>query len=266
MSDVKAVFFDYDGLFNVGSEDAFYACFAHAIGSVGVIMAEDEIKRRVDEKWGGPGSVHLEALLAERLAELDDIIDRRSLIGEAELVYNEHVMGSLFSERVTPVAGSERVAPDLKAAYDGLQLAIITGRHHDLLREEMLRFGHDPGHYDFVRSAYGLEDGMLAKPNPHMAFEAMRELGVTPDQVVSVGDAIADIHMARRAGIENIVTVGTGHALEPAIALRHGAHFMIPDVTHLPDVIAYIQQGEPTRGPLLPGVLHLAQQSAAGRL
>ena len=41
---------------------------------------------------------------------------------------------------------------------------------------------------------------VLHKPNPHLVFEACRQLGLTPPECVMVGDAQRDIVAARRAG------------------------------------------------------------------
>ena len=69
------------------------------------------------------------------------------------------------------------------------------------------------------------------KPHPFMVLEAMRAVGVEPDQTAMVGDAIHDIHMGREAGVRTHgVTWGFGehHELESA-----GAHHIHTEMRSL---------------------------------
>jgi HAD superfamily hydrolase (TIGR01509 family) len=54
------------------------------------------------------------------------------------------------------------------------------------------------------------DDGVALKPAPDMALEICRRLGIDPSQVVMVGDTVADMQMARRAGLGLAVGVTSG--------------------------------------------------------
>ena len=54
---------------------------------------------------------------------------------------------------------------------------------------------------DTVEVAIGEREDIRRKPAPDTVFEAMRQLGVTADDTVYVGDSEVDVATARNAGI-----------------------------------------------------------------
>ncbi|WP_328645751.1 HAD-IA family hydrolase [Amycolatopsis sp. NBC_00348] len=59
---------------------------------------------------------------------------------------------------------------------------------------------------DFV-SGRRNADVTLLKPNPHLLYEAIRTLAVTPQECSFIGDSISDIDAARSAGVYSIAYV-----------------------------------------------------------
>ena len=105
-------------------------------------------------------------------------------------------------------------------------MAVATGKSHKGI--EAIFKTHDLGQY--FDTIWCADDGP-GKPNPFMVLEAMRAVGVEPDQTVMVGDAIHDIYMGNAAGVTTHgVTWGFGehHELEAA-----GAHHIHGDMTTL---------------------------------
>lgn len=72
------------------------------------------------------------------------------------------------------------------------------------------------------------DDGLPQKPAPDMALEACRRLGVPPSEAIMIGDTIADLQMARRAGLAMAVGVTSG-ALTAELLAPH-ADAVVRDV------------------------------------
>jgi len=85
---------------------------------------------------------------------------------------------------------------------------------------------------DFVA---GYDSGHGRKPGPGMVLAFCRAMGLEPASVAVVGDNGHDMEMGRSAGAGLLVGVlsGTGlaHDLEPE------AHYLLPDISHLPDLL-----------------------------
>ena len=60
------------------------------------------------------------------------------------------------------------------------------------------------------------DDGAF-KPDPEAFLAALRELEVTPDQAIVVGDTHLDLLAAHRARIEEIILVGTKEWMKPLL-------------------------------------------------
>lgn len=87
-----------------------------------------------------------------------------------------------------------------------VHLAVATGKTSAGLTRSLKATGLD-GRFCATRCA----DQTEPKPHPAMLLELMREVGVTPDRTLMVGDTTHDLAMARAAGTA-------------AVALTHGAH------------------------------------------
>lgn len=97
-------------------------------------------------------------------------------------------------------------------------LALATGKSHKGIEAVFKR--HGIGRY--FDTIWCADDGP-GKPHPFMVLEAMKAVGVEPDQTAMVGDAIFDIQMGNAAGVTTHgVTWGFGeqHELE-AVGAHH---------------------------------------------
>jgi HAD superfamily hydrolase (TIGR01549 family) len=79
------------------------------------------------------------------------------------------------------------------------------------------------------------DDGVPLKPDPEMALEICRRVGVQPHEAIMVGDTVADMQMARRAGLACAVGVTSGAV--PGALLAPHADVVIADV-HAIEVIS----------------------------
>lgn len=83
------------------------------------------------------------------------------------------------------------------------------------------------------------EECPRGKPDPYPYQEAMRQLGVTPNQAVAFEDSPSGTRAARRSGA---YTVGIRSGLDDHTLRQAGAHVTLQDFTDpaLPDILARI--------------------------
>ncbi|MBE7054765.1 MAG: HAD family hydrolase [Ruminococcaceae bacterium] len=87
---------------------------------------------------------------------------------------------------------------------------------------------------NFFDKVYTSDQGFPAKPNPHCILKYCQETGISPDDMVMVGDTMNDIIFARNAGIKVIVV---GKTKESRELLESCADAFIPDISFIFDVI-----------------------------
>jgi len=86
----------------------------------------------------------------------------------------------------------------------GVLLGVATGKSRAGL-DRVLTQRDMHGHFDATRCA----DETFSKPHPAMLLEIMDALGLSPHEVLMVGDTCHDMQMARNAGVDGLgVTYG----------------------------------------------------------
>jgi HAD superfamily hydrolase (TIGR01509 family) len=95
----------------------------------------------------------------------------------------------------------------------GVLCALITNNSRQSV-ERVLR--RHPLSFDLVRTR---EDG-VPKPEPDLFLAALNGLGVAPHEAVAVGDAHLDVLAAHRAGIREVVLVGSPDWMKRQIPLE----------------------------------------------
>ncbi|WP_334075620.1 HAD family hydrolase [Paenibacillus sp. A14] len=84
----------------------------------------------------------------------------------------------------------------------GLRLGVVTS---DTTSEALKHLGW-LGFRGRFQSVVGRERVVKGKPDPEMAFLAMRELGIAPEECIVIGDSNADMVMGKQAGVA--LTIG----------------------------------------------------------
>ncbi len=72
------------------------------------------------------------------------------------------------------------------------------------------------------------------KPNPKCIKKYSAESGIAPDNMIMVGDTMTDVRFARNCGM---AVIGIGETEQKAERLRPHADAVIPDISHVIDVI-----------------------------
>lgn len=118
--------------------------------------------------------------------------------------------GTLFRHGRSSVEVVEGMVPLIRAlATRGWHIGLATmasRRRVDIL---LRAFGLEDS-FDVVKTA---DDGP-SKPAPHILFEAMAELGISPDNTVMIGDSPCDMEFARNAGVSAIGVTWSGTSIE----------------------------------------------------
>lgn len=219
---IKLIVFDWDDVFTRGSIAGYYACYHEALKAVGVQLPPHEEDRRIKAKWGAGGYRQLEYLLQET----------PELVDEAFAVYTKHAHGQTFVNKLRIVPGSQQLLARLAKKYT---LAVATGAHPQVLREQVMPAFAIPDVFAEVITIYDLDDMAHAKPHPYMVEQIMKHQQIPSDQTILVGDAPSDMQMARSANVEPIAVL-TGH-LNRQQAQDLDIKYIIKDVTHLEEIL-----------------------------
>jgi phosphoglycolate phosphatase-like HAD superfamily hydrolase len=222
---IKLLIFDWDDVFTLGSKEGYIHCYHETLVELGVKLDPEEEHRRIMAAWSKPHREELRGLLEERLELLDEACE----------IYEDKFFGGVFVGALTYVDGANDLLERLALNY---KLAVATGAHPRVLREQVMpRFGV-PKVFAQIVSAYDINDAEKQKPHPHMLERIMHEQGATPDETVMVGDAASDVMMAHNAGVTPVVVL-TGHLdREQAVAL--GVELIVDDVTGVEAVLVNV--------------------------
>lgn len=73
------------------------------------------------------------------------------------------------------------------------------------------------GRHDLTFDTVLTRDDGAFKPNPEAFVATLKQLEMTPDQAIVIGDTHLDLLAAYRAGIRNVVLVGTKEWMKPLL-------------------------------------------------
>ncbi|MEO8570358.1 MAG: HAD family hydrolase [Chloroflexota bacterium] len=126
---------------------------------------------------------------------------------------------------------------DLRALFDwlhetGRRVAVATSDDRDPTERTLLALGIA----DAVDATVCADDGIAVKPAPEMLLHLCVALGVRPERTAVVGDAPADLQMARSAGAGMSIGVLTG--VGGRVDLEPFADVVIDSVEHLREHLA----------------------------
>ena len=101
----------------------------------------------------------------------------------------------------TPTADLVRTLSDVPDLFRrlnqaGVKIAIVTSDDHAMAFETLALLGVS----DLVSAVIGGDDDIPMKPEPNAFLHVCEQLGVSPARAVMVGDTVADLMMAGRAG------------------------------------------------------------------
>ncbi len=201
------ILFDLDGTL-IDSGPIIVASMRHA--SVTVLGREPD-EERVRAAIGGPG-------LTAQMRDLDP--DRVDELVAAYRAHNEPLHATLES-----FDGALELLIELRRR--GHSLGIVTAKR---VATVQLAFDRFPVLRESTDVLVGAEDTERHKPDPEPVLEALRRIGVRPEQAVYVGDSPFDIRAGKAAGTF-AVAVGWGgiHPAERLLAEEPDAFVQRPE-------------------------------------
>ncbi len=240
---IKAAFFDLDGTL-VNSIGGLKA-------SMNLVMKKfgyNEISAEQTKQYVGNGyrkftecalkatadSLYAKAEKAERKnpdvameleMEADDVLASFDDACEEYLkVYAEH-----YLDDSAPYPGMVETLKQLKAK--GIKLACITNKPK-VPTDKTLAEAFGEGYFDYVVC----DDGIVPrKPDPTGCHNAMKALGVNPDEVVYLGDTKTDMQTAVNAGL---TSVGCLYGFRDEAELKaNGANYLIKEPLELLPIV-----------------------------
>jgi|GEM_PF-3767749 len=231
----KLIIFDFDGVFNLESMEAYYHTYGVAMFESGVDLDAEVQREVIDRAWGSSHKEIILELLREAAGGTRDpdsvpVVDPEFFKSVVERY--EEILADDFCEMIKPVPGAALMLGRLANRYT---LALNTAADPAVLLEQVMpKLKIEPEMFQGgMMMALDLVDDRRAKPKPHpyTTKKIMERNGVEPEQAIMVGDSGSDIETALYAGIDDIYVPLTGK-LTAAEAAEYGVK-VIPDVTYL---------------------------------
>lgn len=176
----NCLIFDFDGTL-ADTQEGIIRTFQETIRIMGLPVPDRE---RVKSTIGL-------ALKDGLQAGVDGMSDEQAT--EACVIYRR-----IFPEIAIPcITAFEGAGPLLSQLKEkGYRLAVATSRSHHSLDSLINRLGFD----GFFEGLYGAEDVVNHKPAPDLVLLILKEFGISPDEVLVIGDATYDLLMGQAAG------------------------------------------------------------------
>ena len=181
MSQIKAILFDLDGTINNTVTDLAQSV-NYALNKNGLPTHEEDAYKL----FAGNGMrVMVQRAMPEGLKE-GELFEK--VVADYAEYYAVHSM-----DNTAPYSGIPELLSELRNR--GYMLAVVTNKP-DVQAKPLLEAMY-PATFDAI---IGQTDATPAKPDPTMPLEAMRLLGVTPQECVFVGDSGVDIQTGINSG------------------------------------------------------------------
>lgn len=116
----------------------------------------------------------------------------------------------------------------------GIALAVFSNKPHIFCREMTDYLFPDIVFTEVI----GQREGIPTKPDPAGAYDIAKNLGVSPDNIVFLGDSTIDIATARNAGMIQVAANWGYHDL-PALEGEKPTHIIL-DIRELPSLLQKI--------------------------
>jgi len=172
---IKAVLFDMDGTI-VDAFPPIIRALNQTFTEFGLpTMSDTDIKRHT-----GKGDCSMTALFGER----------KIAAGIRFLEIHDED----YLDRITPLAGAESLFKWL--TDKNIPIAIVTSKSQKRAEAQLEVLGWS----GYFKSVIGKLEGRPEKPDPAPVLLACKELGISPEVSIMLGDGLADMKAAQRAG------------------------------------------------------------------
>ncbi len=211
---MKLIAWDFDGTL-VDSRPLIEAGMAHALDALG-------LPRSVMAEWLKYVGLPVEAGIRNTFGPLgldyDVVLKAYRSFGHVDHEY-----------LLQPFEGIPGLLAELRER--GQRMAVATSKRTVPLMRQLARFGWDT----FFEPIVTPDDVVNGKPHPESLELILRRTGLTPAEVLMVGDTPFDLDMARAAGVPSLA-VGHGFYSQEALAAC-GPRAYAPDTAALRDIL-----------------------------
>lgn len=206
--EVKAVLFDKDGVLI----DSFESCFI-SFNETLTHYSRKIIPREhyLENYWGNKAENNLRKLFRDEKGEkMDRIIDYYMSRREANVNLTETYNNTV---------------PVLKKLGNRYKLGVVTNTSKNLTMS-ILKTLNLRGYFDII---VGGDEG-TPKPAPDLILKACKELNVTLEQAVFIGDTEADVKAGKAAKVQTLII---RNALNKNIPKKYGDAIFINDIADI---------------------------------
>ncbi len=197
--------FDLDGTLLDTLEDLYRATNLALTRHSMPLRTRDEVRMFV-----GNG---VEMLIRRAVPEGTDEAEVTAVLGDFKAVY-----ASICEEHTAPYYGIIELLTTLRAR--GVRVAVVSNKFDAATKQLCAKyFG------DLIEIAVGERAGIRKKPAPDTVFEVLRQLGLSAESAVYIGDSDVDIATAKATGMPCIsVTWGLR---DQDFLIEHGATTLV---------------------------------------
>jgi HAD superfamily hydrolase (TIGR01509 family) len=195
---------DVDGTL-IDSNDAHARAWVEALCDHGIAVTFEEVRPLI-----GMG--------ADKLLPKIGGIEADSKEGEAIGRSRQQIFRTRYLPHLQPFAGTRSLLE--RMAADGIHRYVASSAQADELRPLLQRAGVA----DLIEDAATSGDAEKSKPDPDIVHAALERAGLSPDQVVLIGDTPYDIEAAARSQVATVALRCGGwndEALRRALAIYH---------------------------------------------
>lgn len=181
----KAVIFDLDGTLLDTLEDLANAC-NHALKECRLGIHEVEKYKR----FVGDGRYKL----IERIIPKEE--HNHELFNKVLKLYDDYYLEHMIDE-TKPYEGICELLDELRNLQ--IKLAVVSNKPQEFVKEMVNNYFNDK-----MDIAFGQRINYKTKPDPETIFEVIKELEVTKEECIYVGDSNVDMETAKNAEVKSI--------------------------------------------------------------
>jgi HAD superfamily hydrolase (TIGR01509 family) len=220
---LQALLWDVDGTLAETERDGHRVAFNRAFEDLGVPWRWDEARYGELLRVSG-GRERLLADMAQRTDGPDHASEREHLAAELHALKNRHYAEIVTTAQLPLRPGVRALIDEVAAA--GVRQAITTTTSRSNV-DALLRVHLGAGWQHHFAAVVCGEDVRHKKPDPEVFVQALRQLDLSPLQVLALEDSPGGVTAARAAGVPVVVTRSYYFAdapVEDAIAIGPGLH------------------------------------------
>lgn len=214
MNNLKAIFFDFDGTL-ANTIHGILACMRETYTRMGIPIPDS---KSMAQTIGLP---------------LDESLRQAAGLSREQTQEATELYCRLFPQYEI---GNVTIFPGVLETLDtlqqrGLRLAIATSRDMESLQMIMRPRGMEPLFEQMTTAS----DNLQPKPAPELVEVLLKRMGLTPDEVLVVGDTIYDIEMGKAAGCRTCAVTYGNHPRERLLEAE--PEFMIDSMPELLELL-----------------------------